>query len=91
MCTISMIYDGYGPKSPLKIEPFNWTQTYLNISYETKTALDLFEELVAKAKELDEALGLADCEDPRKGKWLEKVREVVREHEIKKIEDRLVK
>lgn len=39
----------------------------------TKTALDLLEELIAKAKELDGALGLTDCEDPKKGEWLEAI------------------
>ena len=80
MCIVSMVYDNYKP-----IDYSSWTIT------PSKTPLDLFEALVEAAKRLDEALGLADCEDPSKMEWLEKVKQQVRDHEVKKVETRLSK
>ena len=99
MCVISMIHDRYRrtwpvlpgtivPGTGTAVEPWvpdqiKWTPT------QEKTALDAFEELCAAARKLDEILGLPDCEDPKKAEWLESVRQRVREHELKKIDERL--
>jgi len=94
MCTVSMIYDNFR-----QIPDVQWT-TYPGLSTSPfqplgfkapRTPLEIFENLVEVAKELDTALGLADCEDPKKGEWLEKIREIVKQHEIEKIEERLKK
>jgi len=93
MCVVSMIFEQYYPIQPYKWVPQVWDNT-VKLTYDAvkpKTPLDIFEELVAKAKELDDALGLADCEDPKKMAWLDKVRKTVKDHELKKIEDRLNK
>jgi len=80
-----MVYDNY---KPIDLNKWTWTQTNL---VPPKTPLDLFEELCEAAKRLDAALGLADCEDPSKMEWLEKVKQQVRDHEVKKVENRLSK
>jgi hypothetical protein len=89
MCVVSMIYD-YGRT----IHDDNWAiipypGTSGNITTTTRSPLDIFDELVRLAGELDRALGLADCEDPSKAKWLDRVREQVRKHERKRIDQRL--
>lgn len=91
MCIVSMVYDKYGLTDLSKWS--NWTiDTVTNtVSPPKKAPLDLFEELVEVAKRLDQALGLADCEDPSKMEWLEKVKKQVKDHEVNKIENRLSK
>ena len=96
MCVVSFIQDWgqkqwpWNPLTPT-VPDTNWTGTFVMPQVPEKDALEIFERLVATARELDEALGLADCEDPKKAEWLEQVRERVRQHELAKLEQRLSK
>lgn len=96
MCVISMIHDHYQPTWPAPnttpVVPWDPKITITSPPFtaaQEKTALEAFEELCAAARKLDEILGLPDCEDPKKAEWLESVRQRVREHELKKIDERL--
>lgn len=91
MCITSFVHDEYSkafPPSPSL--PAQWTNLFqTSASHPPKTALDLFEELIRIAKQLDAALGLPDCEDEHKTAWMAELRRQVREHEAAKIDKRL--
>ena len=98
MCVVSMVMDMGrtswpwnppvgSPIQPVTV-PFNTTDWTIATTDEA-TALQAFEELIAAAEKLDRILGLADCEDPEKAKWLDAVRERVRQHEASKVDRRL--
>ena len=98
MCVVSMVMDmgrtswPWNPPVGSPIQPV--TVPFDNTGWTIATtdesiALQAFEELIAAAEKLDRILGLADCEDPEKAKWLDAVRERVRQHEFEKVNTRL--
>ena len=66
-------------------------QTQRRLTLETqKSAVQLFQEIVALTKKLDTLLGLEDCEDPKKMEWLDKIKQQIIDAEKKKVEDQLI-
>jgi thiamine pyrophosphate-dependent acetolactate synthase large subunit-like protein len=47
----------------------------------TKETLDMMKEILAALKKLDAALGLANCEDPKKAEWIQAVEKRIKESE----------
>lgn len=84
MCIVSMIHEEYGNLPTQKWQVFSH-------SLEATDPLEIFDELVRVAARLDAALGLPDCDDPRKVAWLEATREAVRKHKLAELERRLQK
>jgi len=87
MCVVSMVSDFYNDKNfpqqapdwlqPMK--PMPWPQTAPSTLPWTQDSFKLLQEIMEKMKQLDEKLGLANCEDPKKAEWM------------KSIEDRLAR
>ena len=87
MCVVSMIID-YGRRT--WGEPYEWrpTEPYIIPQWPqpVKSDWDRLLDLIKKAKEIDEATGQPDCEDPKKVEWLEAM-----EKRMKALEDKLAK
>ena len=69
MCTVSMVYD-FARTIPQE----QWTRPQFGE----------FQDLIRRLDEIDRKLGLADCADPEKAKFLESI-----EKRLKAIEDQL--
>lgn len=101
MCTYSMVFDRYKPWpgiiesppfKPLVPEDFKDAveKQLRRISLsDQKTAVQLFKELTRIAKQLDNVLGLTDCESAEKMEWFEKVKNAILDAERAKLEKEL--
>lgn len=94
MCAVSNVHDHYRDKFPLPglpgpVWPAGIPFQPASASFVPKDAVDLFEELVELTKRLDRMLGLPDCESAHKTAWMEELRQLVRQHEASKVEERL--
>jgi hypothetical protein len=78
MCAVSMVSQHYGDQQEWQ-KPFPWPTTVPNTLPWNNDSYKLLQEIMIKMKEMDEKLGLKDCEDPKKAEWM------------KSIEDRLTK
>lgn len=80
MCMVSAVTQFYDqtPKWNWRMpEPITWPSTTPATLPWTKDSFDDLKEILKRVKALDDKLGLADCEDPKKAEW------------VKAIEDRL--
>jgi hypothetical protein len=80
MCIVSMMGDFYGrtaPQNPLPSQPVfvPWpTGAPASLPW-TQEAFDLFKEIMKKVDTLDKKLGLGECEDTEKTKWMKAIEE----------------
>ena len=82
MCMVSAVGDFYGRTAPQQpyILPYQpvfvpWpTGAPASLPW-TSDSFKLLKEIMEKLKALDEKLGLADCEDAEKTKWMKEIEE----------------
>lgn len=94
MCVVSNVTDHYGqwpinpfqppvPPQPVTIKPLDWTQAApVSLPWDRET-VKMLEEILERLKKLDAALGLPDCEDPKKQEWLKRVKKAVKKRKKK--------
>ena len=76
MCVVSNVSDYYKDAGPWRQhEPFQWPQAAPPTLPWTQDSYLLLQELMKKMKELDEKLGLANCEDPKKAEWMKSIQD----------------
>jgi len=80
MCAVSMVYDRFGTGGP-NPPPYVWPQTLPSTLPWTPDAFAELKEIIKRLDALDKKLGLAECEDPKKAKWMATI-----EKRLKKLE-----
>lgn len=81
MCMVSNISDHYRDDNFRPYQPLNpvpWPQGAPVQLPWSQDAFQLLQEIMKKMKELDEKLGLKDCEDPKKAEWMKAIEERVK-------------
>jgi hypothetical protein len=71
--------DNFIPYIPVK--PIPWPQGVPVELPWNEESLKLLRDVMQKMKELDEKLGLKDCEDPNKAEWMKEIENRVRKLE----------
>lgn len=81
MCIVSMVYDHYQDKWPLKTGTYTWPAGPLTVDQLTEKQKEEIRELIKQfysdlkaAEQLDKHLNQPDCEDLEKAKLLEKIK-----------------
>lgn len=88
MCAVSMVSEFYKDdnfkfQQYQPIQPMPWPQTVPQTLPWSPDAFKLLQEIMEKMKQLDDRLGLADCEDPKKAEWMKDI-----EKRLKNVEKR---
>ena len=82
MCVVSMVSDWYNDEWRRTNPPIQpWPQVAPVTLPWDQTTYNLLQEIMKKMKELDEKLGLPNCEDPKKAEWMKSI-----EKRLKKLE-----
>jgi hypothetical protein len=84
MCVTSMVGEFYGRTVPNPIvvpQPIPWpTGAPLGLPWD-REAFDMLKDIMARLDKLDKKLGLGECEDVEKTKWMKGI-----EERLKKVE-----
>ena len=82
MCAVSMVYEHYsqqGPQTPVHptinspCSPLPWPQALPSQLPWTNDILDELKKVIERIDRIDKALGLPDCHDLKKAKWMKKI------------------
>lgn len=90
MCSVSMVSDWYNQDWRLKQPTYPAIPNLLpTIAPATlpwsDESLKLLKEIMGQLKKLDDKLGLPDCEDPNKAKWIKSIEKKVQRKKSKRM------
>ena len=88
MCAVSMVSEYYNDDNLFKHvspKPMPWPSTVPTGLPWSPESFNLLQEIMEKMKQLDDKLGLANCEDPKKAEWMKSIEARLKKLEGKKV------
>ena len=73
MCAVSMVNDHYNHLATNVPQPWLWNQALPPSLPWTNESFSDLKDILKRLEQLDKKLGLANCEDPKKARWMKAV------------------